>query len=178
VVEAVLMLPLVLPPTVVGYLLLLTMGSNGWPGSVIYRWFHYTVLWRFEGAVIASAIVGFPLLYLPAKAGFQGVDRDLLDVARVFGAGRLQRFWHVSLPLARRSIMSGLILAFARALGEFGATVMVIGMDPETPTLPIRIYNSYYDRNYGAGVPALVAMVAISLGLIAAYNWTIGKRKE
>ena len=137
------MVPLVLPPTVVGYLILLTFGNRGIIGAWLKSTFDYSIIFRFEGAVLAAAIVSLPMLYMPAKAAFQNVDRELEDVSRLFGATRLQMFWHVSLPLARRGIASGLVLAFARALGEFGATVMVYGCRTGHLTLPISIYEDW-----------------------------------
>ena len=178
VLEGLLILPLALPPTVVGYALLTTFGRNGWIGSVLSRALDYSPVFRFEGAVLASAIVAFPLLYMPAKASFRSVDRDLEDIARIFGASRLQRFWHVSLPLARRGIASGMILAFARALGEFGATLMVFGWQPGKVTLPISIYSAYEQGDLAAAGPAVIALAAISLLLIIAYNRSLGGRGE
>ncbi len=101
-VEGVLMMPLVLPPTVVGYLLLMVFGREGVAGHFLYEWFGYSLLMRFEGAVLAAVVVALPLFYMPARAAFSGVDRELEDVARLFGATRLQMFFHVSLPLAMR----------------------------------------------------------------------------
>ena len=127
-VEALIVVPLVLPPTVVGYLLIMAFGSEGWLGGQwLWRQFGYSILFRVEGAVLAAATVALPMLYLPAKAAFASVDRELEETARLLGASRLQLFWHVSLPLARKGLASGMILAFARALGEFGATMMVFG---------------------------------------------------
>src|SRR5436305_1880758 len=138
--DALITAPLVLPPTVVGYMLIVVLGARGWIGHWLKRAFDYSIVFRVEGAVLAAAVVALPMLYMPAKAAFAGVDRELEDVARLFGAGRLRTFWHVSLPLARRGVASGLILAFARALGEFGATLMVFGGQPARVTLPILIY--------------------------------------
>src|SRR5439155_5803480 len=126
VVEAVLIVPLILPPTVVGYFILMALGRRSPIGMLLERWFGYSVLFHWHGAVIASAVVALPLLYLPARAAFMNLERELEDIARLMGAGPIGVFWHVSLPLARRGIASGLLLAFARALGEFGATVMVM----------------------------------------------------
>ena len=169
-VEALVTVPLVLPPTVVGYFILMLLGARGWVGRWFHQAFDYSIVFRFEGAVLAAATVALPMLYLPAKAAFASVDRDLEDMARVSGAGRLRTFWHVSLPLARRGVASGLILAFARALGEFGATVMVFGWQPEALTLPISIYTDYERGELGDATGAVVALTAVSLALIVAYN--------
>lgn len=176
--DAVLVVPLVLPPTVVGYLILIALGSRGPVGSLLREAFGYSVVFHWHGAVIASAVVSLPLLYLPAKAAFASVDRDLQDIARLMGASPLQQFWHVSLPLARRGIASGLLLAFARALGEFGATVMVLGDLEGQQTLPISIYNDYLAGDLAAATPGVIVLVAISLGMILVYNRMLsGQRK-
>jgi molybdate transport system permease protein len=170
IVEALITLPLVLPPTVIGYVLLAMLGAQGWPGRWLFERFNYSIAFRFEGAVLAAAIVGFPLLYMPARAAFASVQREYVEIARLFGASPIQTFWHVGLPLARRGIASGLILSFARALGEFGATLMVYGWQPNRVTLPVLVYaeSQYGDRLLATG--AVVTLLAVSLALMLAYN--------
>jgi molybdate transport system permease protein len=171
VIEAALVLPLVLPPTVVGYFLLVLLGRRGWFGSHLFRWTHgYSPLFRPEAGVIAAAVVSLPLLYLPVKAAFAAVDKELEDVATVMGAGRLRVFWHVSLPLARRGIAGGVLLAFGRAVGEFGATTMVMGSTDETQTLPIAIYSRSLDGDLAAAAPAVWALTAVSLLIVLLCN--------
>ena len=119
--DVILTVPLVLPPTVVGFGLIVLLGRQSFAGYWLERLFGLTIMFSVGGAALASAVVALPLLYMPAKSAFAGVDRDLEDIARLFGANPFQIFWHVSLPLARRGIAAGLLLAFARALGEFGA---------------------------------------------------------
>lgn len=166
-VEGVILLPVVLPPTVVGYALLVLFGAQGplgqWLGG-------YSIAFRFEGAVLAAVVVALPMLYLPAKAGFASVERELEDVATLMGANRWQTFWHVSVPLARRGLLSGVVLAFARALGEFGATVMVFGWQPGRLTLPISVYASFEQGDLHDALPAVVVMAVASLALILTYN--------
>lgn len=174
-VEAALILPLVLPPTVVGYFIIVTLGARGWLGRWLQQWFGYSILFRFEGAVLAAAIVAMPLLYMPAKAGFAAIEREFEDIARSFGATGWQVFYHVSLPLARRAIASGLLLAFARALGEFGATVMVFGWQENRLTLPISIYRDWEQGQLAAAAAAVVALTIVSLALVIAYERTYGK---
>ena len=123
--EALLCVPLVLPPTVVGYFIIMLLGKQGWLTGWVGS--GYSILFRVEGAVLTAAVVALPMLYIPAKAAFAGVERELEDVAVLMGAGRFRVFWNVSIPIARRGLISGLILAFARSLGEFGATLMVYG---------------------------------------------------
>ena len=168
IVEALFTLPLVLPPTVVGYFLLLVFGSHG-----LARWLHgYTIIFRPEGGVLAAAIVSLPLLYLPAKTAFQSVDPDMESSARLMGANRYQVFWHVSLPLASRGIASGLLLAFARSIGEFGATTMVMGNLEGRQTLPIYIYTQTTSGDMDHAAAAVWTLSALSLLMVLLYNRT------
>src|SRR4051794_8756675 len=107
-VDTLIIVPLVLPPTVVGYLILAVMGAHGVIGSFLRGAFDYSILFNWHGAVIASTVVSLPLLYLPARAAFAMIDPEMEDLSRLMGASTLQTFWHVSLPLARRGIASGL----------------------------------------------------------------------
>jgi molybdate transport system permease protein len=170
IVEAVITVPLVLPPTVVGYLLIMALGARGWLGHWLHQATGYSIVFRFEGAVLAAAVVALPLLYLPTKAAFASIDSDLEDMSRVLGAGPVRMFWSISVPLAARGIGSGLVLAFARALGEFGATIMVFGWQPGRQTLPISIYAHYEQGELALAAPAVVVLAAISLLLIGFYN--------
>jgi len=169
IVEATLTVPLILPPTVVGYLLLLLLGSQGFFGTFLRAHFDFSIVFHISGAILASAIVALPLVYLPARSAFASVDSDLEDNARLIGANILQLFWHVSLPLARRGIAGGLLLAFGRALGEFGATVMVFGSGPRQ-TLPILIYEEYASSRFMAALPAVGLLTAVSFVMVVIYN--------
>ncbi len=175
--EALILLPLVLPPTVVGYLLVRLLGTQSWLGAWLKRSFDYPFLFRTEAAVIAATVVSLPLLYLPAKAAFATVERELEEISRLMGANRLQIFWHVSLPLARRGIISGLLLAFARSLGEFGATVMVFGTQEGKVTLPISVYLDY-ETDPSHALPAVLFLTAISIVVIVLYNRLPATRQE
>jgi molybdate transport system permease protein len=170
VLEAFITMPLVLPPTVVGYVLLVAIGSQSWIGGWLHSMFGISLIFTTPAAVLAGALVSLPMLYMPAKSAFAAIDRDLEDVARLFGASRLQIFWHVSLPLARRGLISGVLLAFARALGEFGATMMVFGWSQRRVTLPISIYTDYEQGDWRHAAPAVMALTVISLVLMFAYN--------
>ena len=170
-VEGLVLMPIVLPPTVMGYLILTTLGGRSWVGGGLGGWLGgYSIVFRFEGAVLAAAVVALPMLYLPAKAGFASVERELEEIGRLMGASRLQVFWHVSVPLARRGLISGLVLAFARALGEFGATVMVFGWQPGRLTLPISIYADYEQGTLANAAPAVVALSILSFSLVMLFN--------
>jgi molybdate transport system permease protein len=168
IVETILMLPLILPPTVVGYLIIIALGIQSPVGRWMDSTFGFRLLFTQAGAVVASAVVAFPLLLLPARAAFAGVERELEDVARLMGAGPIGVFWHVSLPLARRGIAGGLLLAFARSLGEFGATVMVFGSARKTLPVLIWYYNEFAGMNSAA--PAVCVLLAVSLIVMGIYN--------
>lgn len=143
VVDAFLMLPMVLPPTVLGYYLIVLVGRNGVLGQYLDRWFGINLIFTWQGAVIAAAIVSLPLIYKAARAAFEDVDGRFAHAARTLGAGEFEIFWRVSLPLAVRGIAAGLMLAFARAMGEFGATLMIAGNLPgKTQTLSIAVYDA------------------------------------
>lgn len=167
--QALLTVPLVMPPTVLGYFLVVVLGRRGFIGSWL-KLAGVQLMFTESGAVIAAAVVAFPLLLLPTQAAFESVESDLEDVARLFGANTLEVFWHVSLPLARRGIASGALLAFARSLGEFGATVMVLGQIPGKMTLPISVYSDYVDGAMSHAWPAVATLVLASVVAIGLYN--------
>ena len=173
--EAFLIVPLVLPPTVVGYFIIIVVGARSPVGAFLRSTFDYSLLFHWHGAVLASATVALPLLYLPAKAAFASIEHELEDVARLMGASSTQVFWHVSLPMARQGIGSGLLLGFARALGEFGATVMVLG---GKQTLPISIYDDYVAGDLIAAAPAVAALTGVSLLVIVLYNRSLLTRPD
>ncbi|MFN5048943.1 molybdate ABC transporter permease subunit [Roseateles sp.] len=141
--DALLTLPMVMPPTVLGYYLLVLIGRNGPIGAWLQAEFGINLIFSWQGAVIAATLVAFPLVFKSARAAFEGVDPQLEQAARVLGLSELAVFFRVTLPLAWRGILAGLLLAFARATGEFGATLMVAGSIPgETQTLSIAVYEA------------------------------------
>jgi len=140
-VETALNLPLVLPPVVTGYLLLILFGRNGWIGRCLDLWLDVRIALTWWAVVIAVGVMGFPLLVRAIRLGFQEIDPRLYQAARSLGAGPIDAFITVSLPLARNGIIAGVVLAFARALGEFGATLMFAGNQDSTRTLAIQIYD-------------------------------------
>lgn len=141
--DTLLTLPMVMPPTVLGYYLLVLIGRRSTFGSWLHDTFGVTLIFSWQGAVLAASIVAFPLVFKPARAAFESVDGQLEQAARVLGLSGPAIFFRVTLPLAWRGILAGLLLAFARALGEFGATLMVAGSIPgSTQTLSIAIYEA------------------------------------
>ena len=148
VIDALLMLPMVLPPTVLGYYLIVLIGRNGVFGQYLDRWFGINLIFTWQGAVIAASLVSLPLIYKAARAAFEEVDGRFLHAARTLGAGEFEIFLRIALPLAMRGIAAGLMLAFARAMGEFGATLMIAGNLPgKTQTLSIAIYDAVQSGN-------------------------------
>ncbi|HRO36910.1 molybdate ABC transporter permease subunit [Thauera sp.] len=141
--DTVLTLPMVMPPTVLGYYLLVLIGRHGTLGAWLHETFGINLIFTWQGAVIAATIVSFPLVFKPARAAFEAVDGQLEQAARVLGIPEAAVFFRVTLPLAWRSILAGVLLAFARALGEFGATLMVAGSIPgKTQTLSVAVYEA------------------------------------
>ena len=141
--DAVMTLPMVMPPTVLGYYLIVLIGRRGWLGGWLDRTLGINLMFTWQGAVIAAAIVSLPLVYKGARAAFEEVSRQTENAARVLGASEWTVFVRVTLPLAWRGILAGVMLSFARAMGEFGATLMVAGSIPgRTQTLSIAVYEA------------------------------------
>ncbi|AGY60397.1 molybdate ABC transporter permease subunit [Gloeobacter kilaueensis] len=160
-VEALLTLPLVLPPTVVGFYLLGLLGRRGWLGQYLYAWTGLDLLFTPQAAVIAAAVMALPLMVRTARAAIEGVDPLYEQAAFTLGKSRLETFLQVTLPLAWRGLLAGLVLSFARALGEFGATLMVAGNIPRrTQTMPLAIYEA---TQAGEDRRALVLVAVLSL---------------
>lgn len=167
-VETLFLLPLVLPPSVVGFLLIVIFGKNSPVGRGIEWLFHQPVMFTWWAAVIASFVVAFPLMYQSAKTGFEGIDSDIENAARVDGASEWKVFTWITLPLAIKSILAGAILSFARALGEFGATLMFAGNIPgKTQTIPTAIYVAMDSGNMDMAWLWVGTMVAISFAMLA-----------
>jgi molybdate transport system permease protein len=141
--DAVCTLPMVMPPTVLGYYLIVVIGRRGWIGEWLWERFGITLMFTWQGAVLAASVVAFPLVFKSARAAFEGVEGQLEKAARTLGASEWRVFFRITLPLAWRGILAGTMLAFARALGEFGATLMVAGNIPgRTQTLSLAVYDA------------------------------------
>jgi molybdate ABC transporter permease protein len=172
VIEGIFVSPLILPPTVVGFLLLLLFGKNGPLGQLMDR-FNFTIVFTWYAAAIAATVVAFPLMYKTALGAFEQVDRSLLQVAQTLGASKVRIFWRVLLPLSVPGIVAGTILTFARALGEFGATLMLAGNIPgQTQTIPMAIYFAVEAGAMNEAWLWAIAIMTISLsGIIAVNLW-------
>ncbi|CAM4004295.1 molybdate ABC transporter permease subunit [Mesobacillus thioparans] len=171
-VETLLTLPLVLPPTVVGFILIIIFGINSPIGRTVENLFGSTIMFTWWAAVIAASVVAFPLMYQSAKTGFLQVDTGAEEAARVDGANEWKVFWYVTLPLSSRTLVTGLILSFARALGEFGATLMFAGNLPgRTQTAPTAIYIAIESGNLDAAWLWVIAMVGISFLMLLSTSF-------
>lgn len=176
--ETAVLLPLVLPPSAVGYYLLLLLGRSG----PLERWLGLDLLFSWPAASLAAAVVALPLMVQASKAGIAAVDRTLEDAARTLGASEAAVLLRVTLPLARRAILAGLVLGTTRALGEFGATLMVAGNIPgRTQTLPLALYEAVQDRRYALanGLSLLLTALAfLGLWLVRRFEEEARRRPE
>lgn len=174
-VEVLVNLPLVMPPVVTGYLLLVLFGRRGGLGQWLDQRLGIQIIFDWKGAAIASAVMAFPLMVRAIRISLASIDPRLEQAARTLGAGRLDTFFTVTLPLARRGIIAGCVLAFARSIGEFGATIMIAGSIPgRTRTIPLEIYALLESPGGGDQVAGLIV---ISI-LIAAAALVVGEILE
>ena len=166
-------LPLVLPPVVTGYLLLLAFGTQGPIGSVLRDTFGITLAFRWTGAVLAAAVMAFPLTVRAIRLGFEAVPTGLEDAAGTLGASRVRVFVTVTLPLIAPAVLAGAVLGFAKALGEFGATITFVAAIPgQTQTIPSAIYGLLQVPGQGGAVVALVLVsIALAMGTLALAEW-------
>ncbi len=174
-------LPLVLPPTVLGFLLLIVFGANRPAGRFILDAFGYRVAFSWGATVLAAAVASFPLMYRAARGALEQVDPNLLDGGRALGLSEWRVFWHVSLPAALPGVAAGAVLAFVRGVGEFGATAMLAGnIEGRTRTLPLAVYSAVAGGDMDSAGVMVLALVALSFAAVAAMNTLAsgGKRKQ
>ncbi len=165
--DALVHLPLVIPPVVTGWLLLLVFGREGPVGNLLQQWFGVTLVFSWGGAALAAAVMGLPLMVRAMRLSIEGVDRRLVHAARALGASRWRAFWTISLPLSLPGVVAGCVLGFARSLGEFGATITFAANIPgETRTIPLAIYTLLQQPGGEAAVTRL-ALVSVALSLVA-----------
>lgn len=171
--DAIVNLPLVLPPVVIGFALLMLFSRNGPLGALLAQWLGISIAFKWTGAAVASAIMGFPLMVRAIRLSFAAIDPKLESAARTLGATKLRVFATITLPLATNGIITGTLLAFARSLGEFGATITFVSNIPgETQTLPLAIYT--YTQVPGGEAEALklcIIAVLLSIAALAASEW-------
>lgn len=166
------LLPLVLPPSVVGFGLLVLLGRNSWAGQIIEWVFGQPLVFTEGAAVIAAAVVAFPLMYMTFKTGFSAIDYQYEEAVRSMGSTEKQIFWHVTLPLAKGPLITGFVLGFARGIGEFGVTLMFAGNIPEkTQTMPTAIYTAVESGDMAPASIWVLVMVLFSLLLLTIAYW-------
>ncbi len=176
--DAILMLPIVFPPTVTGYILLVLLGKEGILGKIIYETLHFSFIFTWQGAVIAGSVASFPIFLKGARSAIESVDKKLIWASYTLGKSEVYTFFKVVFPLAKRGIIASLILSFARAIGEFGATLMVAGNIPfKTNTIPLEIYSAVSGGDFQKANVLAVLMAVISLGIIYTVNKLSGSRK-
>lgn len=179
VLDGILTLPMVLPPTVVGFLLLMIFGVNRPIGRLLLDFLGVKIVFSWSATVIAAVVISFPLMYRSARAAFEQVDQDLIFAAKTLGMSEREVFWRVTLPLALPGIAGGAILAFARGLGEFGATAMIAGnIANETRTLPLAIYSEVAAGNMKAASPYVIIVVLISFLVVVLTNYFSWKERK
>ncbi|WP_186578452.1 molybdate ABC transporter permease subunit [Aquibacillus kalidii] len=163
IVETFLILPIVLPPTVIGFLLVIIFGKNGPIGKMVDVVFNTSIIFTITAAIIAAVVVSFPLMYQSVKTGFQAIDPAIEEAARVDGGSEWIVFRYISIPLCFKPIISGIVLSFARALGEFGATIMFAGNIPgKTQTIPTAIYVAFESNQMGIAWAWVISIITIS----------------
>jgi molybdate transport system permease protein len=164
-------LPLVMPPTVMGYYLIVVIGRKGWLGHWLQQTWGISLIFTWQGAVLAAAVVSLPLVYKTARAAFEGVDANLENAGRTLGLSETGVFFRVSLPLAWRGILAGSMMAFARAMGEFGATLMVAGNIPgRTQTLSIAVYDAMQAGNDDHATVLVVIISIVCLTILVSCS--------
>jgi len=171
IIDSVLTLPMALPPTVVGFFLLLVFGRNGPIGRLLYS-LGTQVIFSWPATVIAASTVAFPLMYKTARGAFEQVDKNLIYAARTLGVSEWKIFWRITVPLAWPGIAAGAVLSFTRALGEFGATLMIAGNIPgKTQTIPIAIFFTAEGGEMGKALLWVVLIFVISFMMMSLMNY-------
>ena len=170
-IDGVFTLPLILPPTVIGFFLLLICGKNGFVGK-IFMSFNKNIIFSWSATVIAATVVAFPMMYRTCRSAFEQIDKNMISAARTLGLSETKIFFKIAIPLAWPGIIGGLVLSFARALGEFGATLMIAGNIPgKTQTMPVAIFFAVEGGDMNKAMLRVFIIVAISFIMIFLLNY-------
>ena len=170
-IDGIFTLPLILPPTVIGFFLLLICGKNGFVGK-IFMSFNKNIIFSWSATVIAATVVAFPMMYRTCRSAFEQIDKNMISAARTLGLSETKRFFKIAMPLAWPGIIGGLVLSFARALGEFGATLMIAGNIPgKTQTMPVAIFFAVEGGDMNKAMLWVLIIVAISFIMIFLLNY-------
>lgn len=176
-IDGLITLPLVLPPTVVGFFLLLILGKNSFIGSFL-NLFDINIIFSWTATVITAVVVSFPLMYRTTRGAFEQIDQDLIFAARTLGMSEEKIFWKITLPLAKSGILAGTVLSFARALGEFGATIMLAGNIPgKTQTMSTAIYSAVQANNQEIAFIWAGIIIVVSLIIMLLMNYCLKQQR-
>lgn len=177
-IDGIITLPLVLPPTVVGFFLLLFLGKNSFIGQFLAV-FDINIIFSWSATVITAVVVSFPLMYRTTRGAFEQIDKDLIFAARTLGMSEEKIFWKIILPLAKSGILAGAILSFARALGEFGATIMLAGNIPgKTQTMSTAIYSAVQANDREAAFVWAGIIIIVSLMVMVLMNYWLKQQQK
>ena len=178
VIDTLFTLPMILPPTVAGFFLLLVFGRNGLLGGFLHVHFGISVVFTWVGAVIAAIFVSFPLMYRTARGAFEQIDQNVIYAAETLGFSKFKIFWTIKVPMAKAGILAGTVLSFARALGEFGATIMLAGNIPgRTQTMAIAVFSAVSAGNREVAYIWVAILSMMSFAMIMLMNrWASGDK--
>ncbi len=169
--DILILLPMFIPPSAIGYIILITLGKNSFIGVILEKYFNIRIIFTIQACIIASVIVTLPLMYQSIKTSIFAIDQDIINASKLDGASDFKIFTKIILPLCKNGIYSGILLSFARSLGEFGATILVAGNIPgKTQTLPMAMYNAIEANQMKTTIIILFVILSISILLIIIYH--------
>ena len=169
--DILILLPMFVPPSAIGYIILITLGKNSFIGVILEKYFNIRIIFTIQACIIASVIVTLPLMYQSIKTSIFAIDQDIINASKLNGASDFKIFTKIILPLCKNGIYSGILLSFARSLGEFGATILVAGNIPgKTQTLPMAMYNAIEANQTKTTIIILFVILSISILLIIIYH--------
>ena len=169
--DILILLPMFVPPSAIGYIILITLGKNSFIGEILEKYFNIRIIFTIQACIIASVIVTLPLMYQSIKTSIFAIDQDIINASKLDGASDFKIFTKIILPLCKNGIYSGILLSFARSLGEFGATILVAGNIPgKTQTLPMAMYNAIEANQTKTTIIILFVILSISILLIIIYH--------
>ncbi|ATD55129.1 molybdate ABC transporter permease subunit [Clostridium chauvoei] len=175
-IETIIILPMFIPPSAIGYLILLICGKNGPIGKMVKYVFNTSIIFTISAAIIASIIVTIPIMYQSIKTSILSVDKEVKEAAMICGANNFQIFTRIILPLSKRGILTGILLSFARAFGEFGATILVAGnIQGKTQTIPMAMYYAIENNNTKEAIEILIIVFIVAISLMSLHNYLIKK---
>ena len=171
IIDILILLPMFIPPSAIGYIILISLGKNSFIGIILEKYFNIRIIFTIQACIIASVIVTLPLMYQSIKTAIYSIDEDIISAGKLDGASDFNIFIKIILPLCKKGIYSGILLSFARSLGEFGATILVAGNIPgKTQTLPMAMYNSIEANQSETTIIILFVILSISIFLIIIYH--------